>query len=126
MIIFLALTPFVALEMALDGEPIRGMVMLILGIPMFYLLTKMSLNENREIRRFRRRLRVDHPWLYAVGVVTRLGFIALVGLAGSIDLLYFDASLWPVVQVTVGLLVIGSMLSLGISGACRAIMSSGS
>ncbi len=112
----LIFTPYAAIKVALDGELGVAAVLLVGGIVMWYLFIKWGLRLNQEARDFRRWLRAEHHWLSSLGVVTRLGFPALLGVAVLTDFIFFDPD--PLAQLigVLGVLGIASMFSVFISG----------
>lgn len=120
--LYALVTPVSAGMIALEGEPFRGLVLLVLGVPMFLWLVKEGVDLNRRVRDFRRRCRAEHGWLFSLGVVVRLAFVAFVAMAVLVDVAILKAPALPSLLAGGLLLLVGSMVSVFISAVTRAAM----
>lgn len=107
---------------ALKGEPFRALVALVVGVPMLLWFAKEGINLNRTVEDFRCRCRAEHGWLFAVGVVVRLAFVAFVTLAVLIDVVILGTPALPSLLAAGFLLLMGSMVSVFASAVTRAAL----
>ena len=121
--IFTLLAPYAAIKTALEGEVITGLLMLLLGIPMFGYFAFMCLELNYEVQAFRAWLREAHQWLYALGIVARLGFGVLLLVAFYLDVTVFNANIANEFVAILGILLMYSMFSVMMSGFALMLMS---
>lgn len=116
------LVPISAGEIALGGDPFRGLFVLVVGVPMLLWMAKEGVDVNRRVRAFRRRCRAEHGWLFALGVVVRLAYVAFVGLVVLVDLVVMESPVVLTIGAAVGLLLMGSMASVFLSAMTRAAL----
>ncbi|MFH5802106.1 hypothetical protein [Haladaptatus sp. CMAA 1911] len=105
--------PVGAVLTILEGDIVAGILMVVLGIPMFGWITYQSRELTTNARTFRAWLRAEHHWLSSVGIFTRLAGIAVVVLAAVVDLfILHSGEVIPEVTAVVGLLVAFSAFSV--------------
>ena len=62
--LFLALLPIASVKTALSGDYAAAVLLLVIGLPMFYYFAKYSVKMNEEVRDYRSWLRTSHGWLF--------------------------------------------------------------
>ncbi|WP_227357699.1 hypothetical protein [Haladaptatus salinisoli] len=116
------LAPISAVNIILSGDLVVGLVMLFIGTPMFAGAAYVCRHFIDDIREYRQWLRVEHQWLYALGVVFRLAFVALVVIGTVVDILYFASPPVQTVILAVGVLAAYSALSVLVSAVGQMLL----
>ena len=94
------------------GEIIAAGAMLLIGIPLLVWMGKWFYSENWRIAAHRRRLRQNRPLRYYAGKTVRgLAIVGIVAVA-AVDMMYLGANPATVIKISIGLLIIASMISV--------------
>lgn len=120
--LYALVAPVSAGLIALEGDPVRGLLALVVSVPVLVWMAKGGIDLNRRVRAFRRRCRRDHGWVYSLGVVVRLAYVAFVGVVVLVDLVVLGSPVGLTIAAAVGLLLMGSMASVFLSAVTRAAM----
>lgn len=121
-VLYALVAPITAGKIALEGDPLQALLTLVVSVPMLLWLAKEGVDVNRRVRAFRRRCRAEHGWLFSLGVVVRLAYVAFVALVVLVDLVVLESPVGLTLAAAVGLLLMGSMASVFLSAVTRAAM----
>ena len=106
---------YTAITMILGGQPLVGVVVLAISVPIAGFIAREALNDNREARRRREQLMVRNPKVAKRGVRRRWYAIGLMVIVGVLDLWVFGTALYAEIVLIAGLLACFSVVSVEIS-----------
>lgn len=114
-----ALMPIVGVSIMLEGDIVAGVLMIVMGMPIFYLMGKEGAEMNKAARDFRMYLRENHHWMSSGGVMLRLVTIGIMVVAVLGAITVQQTPIWRPVALGMVLLLWLSIISSGVS-ACGA------
>lgn len=88
-VIYALAMPVGAFRMAMRGNLLQGVLLVVLAVPLFIWMANEAWQFNEDIHEFRERLRRDHIVLFYTGVGIRLSAVALLILAVFLDITVF-------------------------------------
>ena len=106
---------YTATTMILGGQPLLGVVVLVISVPIAGFIAREALNDNQEAKRRREQLMIRNPKVAKRGVRRRWYAIGLMVLVGVLDLWVFGSALYAEIALIVGLLAFFSIVSVEIS-----------